>query len=161
MFASDKKDSFVGPLVELGFVVVAKDAVFFTNAGATFASATSPAIDGTGGIELLGNDHRDLLSQAVIRSPGERNEIEIFLKTLEATAGLQDAVDKELGVSHKGWTEAQVVSHRAAMVGRLGDLAVVEVETTPKTVIRPGPSHKSFLDLLSQPQNTSDKAVTR
>ncbi len=161
MFASDKKDLFVGPLVELGLVAVAKDHVFLTAAGATFASATSPAIDGTGAIELFGNDHRELLSEAVIRSPGERKEIEIFLKTLEATAGVQDVVDKELGVSHQGWTEAQVVSHRAAMVGRLGDLAVVDVETTPKTVIRPGPNHQFLLDLMSDTENTSDKAVTR
>jgi hypothetical protein len=40
---------------------------------------------------------------------------------------VQTEVDRLIGAAHPGWTEAQVVSHRAALIGRLRDLGMVDV----------------------------------
>ncbi len=119
MFMPDKKDGFAGPLLKFGFVAISGGEVYLTEAGARFASAMSPAIDQPGQVDLLSRDHQNILSEAIIRMPGEVLEIKEFLDAMERASGSQDEVDKNLGVAHPGWSEAQVVSHRAAMVGRL------------------------------------------
>jgi|NGEPerStandDraft_6_1074524.scaffolds.fasta_scaffold19900_1 hypothetical protein len=149
MFMPEKKVGFAGPLLDLQLVAVVDGKVFLTNSGAPFATALSPAIDESDGVDLLGDEHRHLLAEAIIRIPGEFVEISQFLAAVESASGSQDEIDKELGVLHSGWSEAQVVSHRAALVGRLRDLAVIDVETDPKTMIVPGSGHAAFIKLLS------------
>jgi hypothetical protein len=149
MFSSDKKGGFEGPLLDLQLVVVVDGKVFLTDAGASFAIAPSPAIDEPDGLDLLGDVHRRVLVESVIRIPGELIEIKQFLAAVTTCSGSQDDIDKELGTFHRGWSEAQVVSHRAAVVGRLRDLEVIDVQTDPKTVIVPGVGHDAFIHLLS------------
>jgi hypothetical protein len=149
MFVPDKKGGFVGPLLDLQLVTVDEGRVFLTETGASFAVAPSPAIDEVNGLDVLSDEHRHLLSEAIAHLPSENVEINQFLAALEATSGAQDDVDKELGKLHHGWSEAQVVSHRAAMVGRLRDLAVIDVETDPRTIIVPGSGYDAFMKILT------------
>jgi hypothetical protein len=149
MFMPDKKGGFTGPLLDLQLVTVVDGRVFLTDSGALLATATSPAIDTSDGVDLLSDEHRRLLAEAIIRLPGEFVEIKQFLAAVETTAGSQDDIDKVLGDLHHGWTEAQVVSHRAAIVGRLRDLAVIDVQTDPKTTIIPGAQPAAFIELLT------------
>lgn len=149
MFVPDKKDGSAGPLLDLQLIAVVQGKVFLTDSGESFARALSPALDDSGGVDLLGDDHRRLLSEAIVRIPGELAEIKQFLAAVDNTSGSQDEIDKELGVLHQTWSEAQVVSHRAAIVGRLRDLTVIDVETDPKTIIVPGVGHAAFTKLLS------------
>lgn len=149
-----EKGGFSGPLLALGLVAVVDGTPFLTEVGAAFACSTSPAIDDPDGVDLLGSDQRKILSKAIIHIPGELIEINQFLAAVERASGSQDAVDKELGFSHHSWSEAQVVSHRAAMVGRLRDLAVIDVETGPKTIIVHGTGHAEFMEHLSAATET-------
>ena len=156
MFVQEKKGGFAGPLLDLQLVAVDGGQVFLTDSGARFAAAPSPAIDDSNGIDLLGDEHRLLLTEAIINIPGEFIEIKQFLDAVESVHGSQDEIDKELGVLHKGWSEAQVVSHRAAIVGRLRDLTVIDVETEPKTIIVPGAGYSAFIKLLSATGNKGE-----
>ncbi|MHB8555834.1 MAG: hypothetical protein ACYDCB_09305, partial [Candidatus Dormibacteria bacterium] len=134
MFMPEKKGGFAGPLLDLQLMAVVDGKVFLTDSGASFATAPSPAIDESDGVDLLGYEHRHLLAEAIIHIPGEFVEIKQFLAAVENASGSQDGIDKELGVLHQSWSEAQVVSHRAAIVGRLRDLAVIDVITDPRTI---------------------------
>lgn len=149
MFAPAKNGGFTGPLLDLRLVAVVDGNVFLTESGSALATALSPAIDEAGSLELLSGDHRKVLVDAILHLPGEFVEVQQFLAAVESTSGSQDAIDKVLGEIHSGWSEAQVVSHRAALVGRLRDLTVIDIATDPKTVIVPGAGHASFMELLS------------
>jgi hypothetical protein len=153
MFVPEKKGGFTGPLLELGLIAISGSKVFLTQRGAEFASAASPAIDDADGVDLLSDEHRKILSEAIIRIPGEFAEIKQFLEAMKNVSGSQDEMDKELGVVHKGWSEAQVVSHRAAMVGRLRDLLVIDVEPLPsaKSQLVPGANFETFVHLVHNP----------
>ena len=56
-----KSRRFTGPLLDLGLVTVAEGKVFLTETGALFANALSPAIDESNGVDLLSDEHRNLL----------------------------------------------------------------------------------------------------
>jgi len=131
MFSGEQKGGISGPLVDLGLVAVVDGNVIATDVGARFASLTVPAIDEPGGVDLLIDDHRAILADALAELPGERVEIEKFLVAVNRSSGAQDAVDKQLASEHEDWSEAQVVSHRAAMVGRLRDLQVIDIDALP------------------------------
>lgn len=149
MFTPEPKGS-SGPLIDLGLVTVVDGRAYLTDSGASFAGAPVPAVDDDEGVELLSADHRKILSIALAAIPGERLEIQQFLDAVDRTDGLQDEVDKELTANHREWSEAQVVSHRAALVGRLRDIKVIDVEALPsaKSRIIPGPEFEQFQSLL-------------
>ena len=152
MFASEKTGGFSGPLLELGLAVVISGHVYLTHEGALVATEPIPAVDVSGGIELFTGRQRELMAEAVARIPGERSEISQFFKALHDTRGIQDDIDKELARCHTSWTEAQVVSHRAAMLGRLRDLEVIDVQPGTKTLIVEGSGFQFFDNLLSTTQ---------
>ena len=153
MFTGDARSGFTGPLLDLGLVVIVGGDVFLTETGASFARALVPAIDEPGGVDLLSIDHREILAHALVAIPNELVEIRHFLIAVEQSSGAQDEVDKRLDADHD-WTEAQVVSHRAAMVGRLRDIQVVDVEVFPggKAQIVPAAYFEDFSMLVNQAQ---------
>ena len=116
-----------GPMVQLGLAAGDDGRAYPTPAGVELATALIPALDG-GGIELLGTEHREVLAHQLLALPGEKAEIAAFLDAVDDSDGVQDDVDKRVAHDHKQWTEAQVVSHRAAMLGRLRDLGVLDVD---------------------------------
>jgi hypothetical protein len=150
MFMAEPKGGLTGPLLDLGLVAVADGKVFLTDSGAEFASATVPALDNPEGVDLLSKVHRDILAKALVLLSVESREIQQFLAAMERVSGSQDEIDKDLAESHKEWSEAQVVSHRAAMVGRLRDIQVIDVEPLPsaKSFIVPGENFNNFLELI-------------
>lgn len=152
MFTPDKKVNFAGPLLELRLITIVGGKVYLTSDGANFASASSAALDQDGGVDVLSDAHRSILSEAIVQIPGESIEIRQFLDALDAGCGLQDDVDQKLQAGHHTWSEAQVVSHRAAMVGRLRDLDVIDVETLPeaKVTIVPAMNFGFFTGLIGR-----------
>lgn len=157
MFTTEKMGGFSGPLLELGLAVVVNGQVYLTQDGALAATEPIPAVDVNAGIELFTGRQRELMSEAVVRIPGERSEIGRFIKALHDTGGVQDDIDKELAKCHRSWTDAQVVSHRAAMLGRLRDLEVIDVQPGPKTMIVEGSNFQFFDNLLSTTQGTEGR----
>jgi hypothetical protein len=129
-----------GPLVDLGLVAVDEGRVHATGAGLEMAAEKTPVLD-EGGDGLLSSHQQELFKQGLLRMQGERDELALFFRAVHAGAGVQADVDRIIGQDHPGWTEAQVVSHRAAIIGRLRDLALVDVSN-------PAPGHgiEIFLD---------------
>jgi len=152
MFTTEKGGGFMGPLLELGFVAIADGNAYLTSIGASFAILESPAIDLPGHTEVLSADHKAILAQSIVRIPGELQEIETFLDAMETASGSQDKMDLLLGEAHPEWSEAQIVSHRAAMVGRLRDIEVIEVETlaSAKSQIVPAGLYEEFAKLIGE-----------
>ena len=99
----------------------------------------------------MSTDHRDILARAIVDIPDELLEIQRFLAAVERSSGLQDDVDRQLAADHAQWTEAQVVSHRAALVGRLRDLQVIDVDSasTGKATIVLAAYYDSFITLIN------------
>ncbi len=142
-----------GPLVDLGLLTVHQGKVYLTDPGQEFAAEPISAIDDSDGVDLFTDGHRRILLDALVAMPGERREIDAFMKAVRRTGGDQDRVDGELASDHPGWSEAQVVSHRAAMLGRLRDLSTIDVEPLPagKARIVAGPNMERLLELLEEP----------
>lgn len=143
-----------GPLVEFQFVSVDGSEVFLTETGAAMAAERIPALDDYDGTDLLTPQLRQILAQSLVQIPGEVDEIRLFLEAVSEAQGLQDEVDRIINKTHN-WSDAQVVSHRAAMIGRLRDLAVIDVEALPKTTIVVGPEYEPFTDLLAASATTN------
>lgn len=145
-----------GPLVELGLVAADEGLIYPTPAAVTLATGTIPVLDDDSDDVLL-EPQRTVLAERLVSLPGERAEIMAFLDAVDATGGAQDEVDKHVGHRHPQWTDAQLVSNRAAMIGRLRDLLVVDVDPQPgaKTVIVPGPAHQRFRELLATPNSST------
>lgn len=148
MLSSDGKSA-VGPLVDFQFVSVEGADVYLTEVGAAIAIQTIPAIDTDGAADLMTENLRRLFSKSLVQIPGELKEIRFFLEAVEQTRGAQDQVDNRISTFHSNWSEAQVVSHRAAMIGRLRDLAVIDVDSVPKTTIVEGADYQVFISLLN------------
>jgi hypothetical protein len=137
-----------GPLVEFGLVAVEENHAFLTEVGASMAIERVPVLDDADGIDLLTDQLRLLLAESLTRIDREVQEIRLFLDAMVQVRGVQDEIDRCLSKAHEDWSDAQVVSHRAAMIGRLRDIAVVDVETLPKTRVLPGKGYEAFLELL-------------
>lgn len=158
MFTTEKTGGFSGPLLELGLAVVENGQVYLTEGGALVATEAIPAVDEVAAIDLFTGRQRQIVSEAVVRIPGERAEIVLFIEALRDTEGVQDDIDKKLAKCHSAWTEAQVVSHRAAMVGRLRDLEIIDVQPGPKTIIVEGANLQFFNNLLSTSQGPEEQS---
>ncbi|MGQ0744929.1 MAG: hypothetical protein ACT4OS_11455 [Acidimicrobiales bacterium] len=150
-----------GPLVELGLVATQEGLVYPTPAAVALATGAIPVIDDENN-EVLLEPQRMVLAERLALLPGERAEILAFLDAVDATGGAQDEVDKHIAHRHPAWTDAQLVSNRAAMIGRLRDLLVVDVDTEPgaKTVILRGPANDSFRQLLATLHSAATTAPT-
>ena len=153
MLSADGKGA-NGPLVEFRLVAVEDSRVYLTQAGAAMASERIPARDDADGIDLMTDDMRRHLAKSLVCIPGEVQEIRLFLEGVDHARGAQDELDHWIAKSHDDWSDAQVVSHRAAMIGRLRDLTIVEVETVPKTTILRGAAYAAFAELLDTQPTT-------
>jgi hypothetical protein len=114
-----------GPLVDLGLVAVS-DRLLLTARGLEIAADKTPLLGEVDGEGLLSVRQRELFREALVELPGERDELRVFLKAVNTSGGEQSAIDQTIQQAHPTWTEAQVVSHRAAVIGRLRDVGVID-----------------------------------
>lgn len=120
-----------GPLVDLGLATVVDGLPIITERGERIAREPYSPIDNLDDDAALSPLQRELFSQSMLDMPKEKREIELFLEAVVECGGLQHLVDAQLATAHPGWTEAQVVAQRAACMGRLFDLGVIDVTTSP------------------------------
>ena len=127
---SDNSGRLFGPLADLGLATVdSTRGLLLTPAGASVALAPSPVLDQAGdGAALLGDEERALFIAAINANDGELVSVREFVHVVNDKHGKQSAVDETLAELHSGWSSAQAVAHRAAMLGRLRDLGLAEVE---------------------------------
>jgi len=139
-----------GPLAALGLAAIDdSEKVAPTDLGNDLALMANPVLDGIGGEHaVLSDAEQELFVSAIRQSPVELAAVREFLGLAESHRGKQADVDASLAAARReGWSKAQAVAHRAAMVGRLRDLAMVEVEGRgPAARIRVGPQAEQFLE---------------
>jgi hypothetical protein len=114
-----------GPLATLGLATVADGRAVLTEPGWEFASAPSPVLDGGAG--TLGTEEVVILRERLLQTTYERQAIAEFLSAVRHAAGAQPRVDELLSTWHADWSADQAAAQRSAMIGRLGELGVLEV----------------------------------
>lgn len=120
-----------GPLLDLGLAVVVESRVVPTERAVQIAGDKTVLLGEVEDGPLLSTGQQERLRSALFEVEGERAEIKMFFKAVREAEGAQGMVDRLIAAAHSGWTEAQVVSHRAAMIGRLRDVGLVDVSTPP------------------------------
>lgn len=117
----------VGPMAILGLAAVADSRVSLTEEGWALALEPSPLIDATGE-EALSPQEAGLLRARVLAAPAELDAVRQFISAVKRSAGSQRRLDELLLIANKDWTADLTIAHRSAMLGRLTDLHLLEVE---------------------------------
>ena len=115
-----------GPLAVMGLASVQDGRVALTEAGWNLALASSPLIDGVSGRTLSETEQRILIAQ-LSKAPGELKLVREFLGFVRIGRGIQTILDGFLADEHPEWGD-DVPNWRSAMLGRLRELDVVDVE---------------------------------
>jgi hypothetical protein len=116
----------IGPMGDLGLANAGADeSVQLTELGWALARAPSPLLGESKG-HTLGTQERSLFFEALRGNASEVARISEFTGLLRATTE-QGTLDELLAELHPRWSDTSVRSHRAAMLGRLGDLEVTRV----------------------------------
>jgi hypothetical protein len=114
-----------GPLAVLGLAGLVDGRPALTAAGWRLARATSPLLDGGEGI--LAADEIAIFKERLRAATDERQAVSEFLSAVHRAAGFQPRVDELLSTWHNDWSSDRAAAHRAAMLGRLGELRVLRV----------------------------------
>ncbi len=115
-----------GPLAILGLAAAINGGrVALTEAGWRLALAPSPLL-GESSAGTLSDEERAILTKQVGGAPGECAAVVEFFELVVLADGSQKKVDELLGLRHDDWSENRTTAHRAAMVGRLCELRMLE-----------------------------------
>jgi hypothetical protein len=99
-----------------------------TELGWELAAAPNPVLGETGEPATLGQEERACLMKAVRSNPPELRSVAEFVDVVDAVAGSQAEVDAALQRAHSDWRQERATAHRAAMLGRLRDIGLVELD---------------------------------
>lgn len=126
-FALSSQRNSDGPLVDCGLAVVEDGKTYLTPLGLKIAFTPSPLFGECDG-STLSPEQQVLFREAIQMMHGELKEVRQFLSAVETCGGLQSDVDALLHNSHSNWSKNRITAHRAALIGRLRELSVVDVE---------------------------------
>ena len=115
-----------GPLAVLGLATARTGRAVLTHAGWRLGTESSPLIDGVAGRSLSAAEQTILLEQ-LQKASRELALVREFLGFAAVGRGIPAIVDEFLADSHPEWGN-DVASWRSAMLGRLRELDVVQVE---------------------------------
>lgn len=115
-----------GPLATLGLVNLVDGRAALTAAGWALACAHSPALDDEEG--TIGDDESALLREQLASSPREGEAIAEFVRAVRRAAGSQSRIDELLATWNAEWSADQAAAQRSAMIGRLEELGLLEVQ---------------------------------
>jgi hypothetical protein len=152
LFKTDSRGEAGGPLVDLGLATVS-DRLLLTSRGLEIAADKTPLLGETGDDSLLSDRQCELFREALLSLPGERSELRLFLDAIAKSGGDQAGVDDLIQQAHPTWTGAQVISHRAAMIGRLRDVGLVDAmagQAGHEVLVVLEPHSKSFREALKE-----------
>lgn len=138
-------DKVTGPLAILGLANIIDGKVALTEAGWRLAALPSPLMRETDQGILLSPDEAAELRSRLRDARAEVDAIREFLRDVRRSNGSQTKVDEMLNQQYPDWNQQQVIAQRAAMVGRLSDIDVVQVEGRgANAVIRLLPAAQEF-----------------
>lgn len=116
-----------GPLETLGLAVLNEDRIELSADGWALGIEASPLLGECAG-STLSEAERKLLLLRVASVSGEAQAIREVLRTIKRAAGNQRRVDELITLAHSSWTPALAISHRAAIVGRIRELGLVDLK---------------------------------
>jgi hypothetical protein len=125
-FTVSADGTLTGPMITLGLANISGSQVALTRAGWRLAAAPSPLVDGSDGT-TLSPPEAEILRAQLKQSPDEIEAVREFLRLVHQSRGKQEQLDELLAEDHRQWTKEVLVAQRSAMLGRLSDLAVLEV----------------------------------
>jgi hypothetical protein len=135
-----------GPLAILGLANIVDGRVSLTEAGWRFAALPSPLAQETTDGVLLGSEEAAELRARLLEAPAELTMVREFLHDVRRADGSQTKVDQMLNREYPEWNQGVVIAQRAAMVGRLSDINVLEVDGRgANALIRLLPAAQEFL----------------
>jgi hypothetical protein len=138
-------DKVTGPLAILGLANIIDGKVALTEAGWRFAVLPSPLTRETDQGILLSPDEAAELRARLCDAGAEVKAIREFLRDVRRSNGSQTRVDEMLNQQYPDWNQQQVIAQRAAMVGRLSDIDVLQVDGRgANAVIRLLPAAQEF-----------------
>lgn len=122
-----RDDRLSGPMPVLGLASVHDGRVGLSRDGWRLAAAPSPLIDGGGG-RTISPAEVQILRGCIVSAPLERRAVLEFLGLARSADGRQPEIDKQLALLRPHWSREMVVAHRAAMLGRLSELGLVQAQ---------------------------------
>lgn len=115
----------IGPMVDLGLCLIVDGMVVPTERCVAIASEPS-GVFGESNV-LMTDGQTSEFKEALVGIDAEREEMAEILATVSATGFTSvDGIDRSISNRNPGWSDAQTTSHRAAICGRLHQLAVLE-----------------------------------
>lgn len=114
-----------GPLASLGLATLVEGRAALTRHGWKLATAPSPVLDGGEG--TLSVEEIAILRERLVDSSAERDAVVEFVRAAHRAAGAQPRIDELLSAWHSEWSADQAAAQRSAMIGRLGELGLIEV----------------------------------
>ncbi len=120
-------ETVVGPLVDLGLAACDHGRVYSTDAGVQLAIAPNPLLREADD-QLLSQEQRQVLRAAVLTNKGEVAELASYLRELKTMPLPIRRIDNAFESLHPSWSENQLTAHKAAVLGRLRDLGVLNIE---------------------------------
>lgn len=147
----DSLDNTQGPMAECCLAAVDDGKVFLTQHGVALAKARSPVLGETEGW-TLGDEQQGVLRSVILDMPEELGEVTVFLEGVEKGQGDQGKIHVTLQESHPDWSPNRVTAHRAALLGRLREIGVVDIlGWGPTAVIKSLEPARLFLDQSRSP----------
>jgi hypothetical protein len=138
-----------GPLAECGIASVLNGKAALTELGRRLADSPSALLGEAHGW-TLSVDQQEVLRAGLAAMPGERPEIAFFLGAVKEARGEQPRLDALIRTRHPEWTSNRATAHRAAMLGRLRDIGVLDVRGWgPKAKITTAPEADDFLNTIT------------
>lgn len=116
-----------GPLAILGLASIETDRICLTRDGWRFAAAPSTMLDESTEVGSLSAPEVQILRERIEATDKESKAVAELASLITTTGGVQTQVDAGLRKAHPSWTRDMTVAHRAAIVGRLSDVALVSV----------------------------------
>lgn len=116
-----------GPLETLGLAVLKGDRVQLSAEGWKLGIEASPLLGECVG-STLSEAERKLLLLRVTSASGETRAIQEVLRIVKRAAGKQQRVDELISLAHTEWTTTLAISHRAAVVGRIRELGLMDLK---------------------------------
>ncbi len=118
-----------GAMEELGLAVTRGRKALLTDRGVALGAAASPLLGEVEDGWTLGPDQQKVLKDQLLSMPEERTEIAMVLSAVAGRDNgiAQEELDRHIAAAHDSWSRNQRVAHRAAMLGRLRELDILEV----------------------------------
>lgn len=117
-----------GPLLDLGLVAQNEfGRLLPTEAGLHLARLPNPLLEERASDSALSDEQAALLRGSLRNWPAESAAIDEFIAVAHRSPDMR-SLDSGLAAVHRDWTQSRVSAHRAAMVGRLMDAGVLQVE---------------------------------